>query len=142
MLRRLLVQEEIERHAAAAAGIALLRNAVRFASQRRDAHTRHRLAVEAEAAIARRHQDFANAVGIVRLHLEHAVVVRAGCRIGALHQIDALGQAGLWATSSSDTDCVWTPSLKSVFTTLAGPGAIRAATRAALRIFSGLRSSL
>jgi len=41
-------------NAAAASGITLLRNAVGFASQRRDTHARHRLAIETKPAVAGR----------------------------------------------------------------------------------------
>ena len=60
--------------------------------QRRDAHARHRLAVEAEHAVAGGDQHVAQAVGVGRLHLEDARIVGAGGAVGALHQFDALGE--------------------------------------------------
>ena len=51
MLRRFFVQEKIERHASAAAGMALLRGAVGFARQHHDAHAGHGLAIEIQTAL-------------------------------------------------------------------------------------------
>ena len=73
----------------------MLRNAGRaLASQRRDSHSGHRLAIVTQAPVARRHQHFADAVGVLRLHLEDPRVIGAGGLVGALHQIHTLRQTG------------------------------------------------
>ena len=142
MLGRFLVQEEIQRHASAAAGITLLRNAVGLASQRRDAHARHRLAIETQAAVARRHQNFANAVGIVRDHLKHAAVIRASGRIGALHQVHALGQAQFVRRGHHRIEVVFAGLLEAGFHHARRTAGDQGGHARGLRIFSGLRSSL
>ena len=74
---------------------------------------------------------------------KYARIVSAGGAVGALHQFHAFGECGLGgrcqhriqivpARLPRDRTCPPWP----------GPRAMRAATRAALRIFSGLRSSL
>ena len=93
VLGRLLVQEEVEIHASAAAGMAALRGAVVLARQRRDAHAGQRLPVEVEHAVAGGDHHLAQVVGIGRLHLEDARVVGARGAVGAFDQIDALVEA-------------------------------------------------
>ena len=94
VLRRLVAQEEIERDPAAAARVAVLRNASVFARQHRDVQASHGLAVEAQATVAGGDQNLAHAVGIAGLHLENALIVGPRGAVGALDQIDALGQSG------------------------------------------------
>ena len=95
MLRRLLVQEKIQVHAPAAAGVAALRRPAVLPRQRRNAHARQRLPVEREHAVAGRHQHVAQIVGIDRLHLKDARIVSARRAVGALHQFHALGERRL-----------------------------------------------
>ena len=114
-LGRMFFVEEVERDAAAAAGITVLRSARAFARQHRDAHTSHGLAVETEAAVAGRDQHVAQAIGVTRLHLEHARIVGSGGQVGALHQFDTLGQTGfIGRLEHRDTGCgAWLPETRS-----------------------------
>ena len=95
-----------------------------------------------EHAVAGRDHHLAQIVGVDRLHLEDARIVGARRAVGALHQFHALGEGRLGGRGQHRIEIVPRPSLRSNFSTLAGPAAMHAATRAALRIFSGDRSSL
>ena len=89
---RFLLQEKVQRDAAASARVAVLRRSVFLARERENTHAGHGLAVEAHAAFAGRHHDVAEAVGIRRLNLKYARIVRARGGIGAAHQVGALLQ--------------------------------------------------
>src|ERR1700722_13294053 len=74
--------------------MSVLRSTIALASERTDAHSSHRLTVETQASLTGRDENISQAVGVGCLDLKDPRIVRAGGEIGALDQIDALGEPG------------------------------------------------
>ncbi len=124
VLGRLLLQEEIELDASAAAGMAALRRAAVLRAPAAKTLRRARgWRSKRQDAVAGRHHHVAQVVGVGGLHLEDARIVGARRAVGALHQFHALGEGGFGGRGEHrDRGCACAPSLRSNVSTLAGPG--------------------
>ena len=122
MLGRLLVQEEAQFHASAAAGMAALRCAAIAAGERGNAEARQRLAVERQYAFAGGHHHLAQTVGIGGLHLENLRSVGAGRPVGALHQFHAVAEGSLGGSGEDRVEIVQGALAEIELVHLAGAG--------------------
>ena len=137
------LQKKRQLDASAAARISALRRAAALPRQRRNAQPRHRLPVETQNAGAGGDHHVAQAVGVGGLHLKNARIVGArGARRRASPDPRARRTPFRWARSAPDTDFALALLEAESSRLSPDPAAMQAATRAALRIFSGLRSSL
>ena len=86
VFRSLLRQEEVERHASAAARSPARRLVARL-RQAEHVQARQRLRIFGKAAVRADHQDLPQLVGIAHPHFFNARIVRARRHVGAVHQL-------------------------------------------------------
>ena len=137
ILGRIDVEEKIESDAAAAAGVAALREAAVVCGRGRRRSCGPWVGGRGEAAVAGGDKDVAKAVGVNGLDLEDAWVGGARGFVGASHQGDALWRAAVGGQGSGqgrDFACAVHQSRSSA---VAGPAAMQAAVAAARRMRSG-----